>query len=222
MDLLIWMAFTMEKRHNIKYKSVCGENASVDQSVCEDRKQSILTVPVLCVMMLKTYSMLVRQACSGDYYQIKHMQYVDKLVLVERKAKKELLCLSVQTWSAQKMPLLAIGKLKSPRCFHNILHLPTEYDANKSAWMTSSKFESWLRKWDNELSRQGRKIALFIDNSTMHPKVQDLQCIQLVFLPPNTTSKIQPCDQGIINALKANYRKNMVNQLIQAMDNMDK
>ena len=84
--------------------------------------------------------------------------------------------------------------------------------------MTSSTFEGWLRKWDNELSQQGRKIALFIDNCTAHPKLQDLQSIQLVFLPPNTTSEIQPCDQGIINALKAHYRKNMVKQLIQAID----
>lgn len=118
----------------------------------------------------------------------------------------------------EKLPLLAIGKFKSPRCFRNIRHLPTEYDANKSAWMTSSTFEGWLRKWDNELSRQGRKIALFIDNCTAHPKLQDLQSIQLVFLPPNATSKIQLCYQGIINALKAHYRKNMVKQLIQAID----
>ena len=31
-----------KKRHNIKYRSICGENASVDQSVCEDWKQSTL------------------------------------------------------------------------------------------------------------------------------------------------------------------------------------
>ena len=66
-------------------------------------------------------------------------------------------------------------------------------------------------------TNKGRFSAFFIDNCTAHPKVQDLQSIELFFLPPNTTSEIQPCNQGIINALKAHYRK-MVNQLIQAID----
>ena len=129
-----------------------------------------------------------------------------------------LVCANID--GTEKHPLLVTGKFKSPRCFRNIQHLPTVYDANKSAWMTSSIFEGWLRKWDNQLSQRGRKtaLALFIDNCTAHPKVQDLQSIELFFLPPNTTSKIQLCDQGIIiNALKAHYRK-MVNQLIQAID----
>lgn len=59
--------------------------------------------------------------------------------------------------------------------------------------MTSATFEALLRKWDNKLSQQDRKIALYIDNSTTHPDVQDLQSIELFFLPPNTT-EIQPFD----------------------------
>jgi hypothetical protein len=30
--------------------------------------------------------------------------------------------------------------------------------------------------------------------------------VDVYFLPPNTTSVIQPCDQGIIRVFKANYR----------------
>ena len=41
----------------------------------------------------------------------------------------------------EKHPLLVIGKFESPRCFRNIQHLPTVYDVNKSAWMTSSIFK---------------------------------------------------------------------------------
>ena len=66
--------------------------------------------------------------------------------------------------------------------------------ANKSAWMTSATFEGRLRKWDNELKQQDRKIALYIDNCTAHPHVHDLQSIEIFFLPPNTT-EIQPFDQ---------------------------
>ena len=84
--------------------------------------------------------------------------------------------------------------------------------------MTSSIFEQWLRKWDNELTRKARKIILFIDNCAAHPHVGGLQSIELAYLPPNTTSEIQPCDQGIINTLKAYYRKKMIRLLVQFID----
>ena len=92
--------------------------------------------------------------------------------------------------------------------------IPTEYEANPSAWMTSQVFEAWLQKWNNKLARSGRKIALFIDNCTAHPHIQNLEFIELIFLPPNTTSEIQPCDQGI---LKFYYRKSMVHSLLRAI-----
>uniref|UniRef100_A0A3P8TXQ8 DDE-1 domain-containing protein n=1 Tax=Amphiprion percula TaxID=161767 RepID=A0A3P8TXQ8_AMPPE len=38
------------------------------------------------------------------------------------------------------------------------------------------------------------------------------------FLPPNTTSLIQPMDQGIICAFKALYTRNTLQNLIEAMD----
>ena len=40
-----------------------------------------------------------------------------------------------------------------------------------------------------------RKIALIVDNCPAHPDVNDLRAIELVFLPPNTTSHTQPMDQ---------------------------
>ena len=82
--------------------------------------------------------------------------------------------------------------------------------------MTSEIFEEWLWKWDTRLSRSKRKKALFVDNWVAHPYV--LRSIQLIFLPPNTTSEIQPCDQGIIKALKVHYRKNMVKHFICAIN----
>ena len=52
---------------------------------------------------------------------------------------------------------------------------------------------------------EGRKTALLIDNCHAHPSVFDLTNVQLVFLPPYTTSVLQPMDQGVIRSLKAHY-----------------
>nr|XP_026489919.1 tigger transposable element-derived protein 4-like [Vanessa tameamea] len=41
-----------------------------------------------------------------------------------------------------------------------------------------------------------------------HPKIENLSNIKLAFLPPNTTSVIQPIDQGIIKTLKVQKMMN--------------
>jgi len=40
--------------------------------------------------------------------------------------------------------------------------------------------------------KQSRKIALIIDNCPAHPAVNGLSNVQLIVLPPNTTSVSQP------------------------------
>ncbi|XP_053391040.1 tigger transposable element-derived protein 4-like [Mercenaria mercenaria] len=80
-------------------------------------------------------------------------------------------------------------------------------------------FEDWLRKIDREMKRRGRRIAMVVDNAPCHPKLQNLSNIELIFLPPNTTSKTQPMDQGMIQKLKVHYRKRVVLRQLSAIDN---
>lgn len=111
----------------------------------------------------------------------------------------------------EKLPLLVIGKSKKPRCFKGIKALPTAYEANKKAWITSELFTAWLKQ------RQKRKVAMIVDNCPAHPKVKDLKAT-LFFLPPNTTSKTQPMDQGIIQNLKIHYRKLVIMKQLKSIE----
>ena len=117
-----------------------------------------------------------------------------------------------------KKKLLVIGKSKQPRCFKNVKSLPVDYEANCNAWMTSEIFENWLRSWDKQLRLQCRKILLLVDNCPAHPNVKALTNIKLEFLPPNTTSIIQPMDQGIIKNIKGFYRKQLCDRLLEELD----
>lgn len=119
---------------------------------------------------------------------------------------------------SEKYPLLVLGKFKNPRCFKGIKQLPTTYDANSKAWMTNDIFTAWLRKFDRGMHQQGRKVLLFVDNCPAHPHVSNLKATNLIFLPPNTTAELQPCDQGIINSLKCHYRKEVMRQLLLHID----
>ena len=60
-------------------------------------------------------------------------------------------------------------------------------------------------------------ILLFIDNCTAYPYVQ-FSNVHLVFLPPNTISKLQPCDAGIMQATKMHYIKLLLRHIVFHMD----
>ena len=58
------------------------------------------------------------------------------------------------------------------------------------------------------------KILLFLDNAPVHPIDLKLSNVTIIFFPPNTTSIVQPLDQGIIRAFKARYRSRLVKRII--------
>ncbi|KAK8390500.1 hypothetical protein O3P69_010294 [Scylla paramamosain] len=56
------------------------------------------------------------------------------------------------------------------------------------------------------------KILLLVDNTPSHqPSLQNLSSnIKLAFLPPNTTSLLQSCDQGLIQTFKSYYLRSVM------------
>ena len=76
----------------------------------------------------------------------------------------------------------------------------------------------WLRKLNSDMKGQKRKIMLFIDYCTAHNNMPLLDHIKLVYLPANTTSKLQPLDQGVINNFKVYYRKEVVQHEVNCME----
>ena len=83
--------------------------------------------------------------------------------------------------------------------------------------MTKALFTEWLQALNNKMTAQGRHILLFVDNCSAHPPLP-LSNIKIVFLPKNTTSVLQPCDAGIIQTIKLNYRKSMLRHIIYLMN----
>ena len=55
--------------------------------------------------------------------------------------------------------------------------------------MDGDLFTARVKEIDRKFAAQDRKIALIVDNCSGHPIVDGLKAIELIFLPPNTTSK---------------------------------
>jgi hypothetical protein len=89
--------------------------------------------------------------------------------------------------------------------------------------MTQVIFLEWLKGFDAWMARCN--VLLIMDNYNAHILLMQLAsvvtvCNTIVFyLPPNTTSKIQPCDARIIRSLKAYYRRRFNCLLIQRLQN---
>ncbi|XP_047473466.1 tigger transposable element-derived protein 1-like [Penaeus chinensis] len=95
--------------------------------------------------------------------------------------------------------------------------------SNKKGWMTGSIFKDYFGKLEKELELYCEKeeipfkILLLLDNAPSYPpSAENLSNnIQLAFLPPNTTSILQPCDQGIIKTFKSYYLRSTLIDLVE-------
>ena len=148
----------------------------------------------------KTYH-LSGEKCSGD-----------------KNSKVRLTGMAAASATGEKLEMFVIGKSKKPRCFQNLKQLPCRYRAQKKCWMTGVLFDEWVRKLDSFFRAQSRKVAHLIDNCPAHPEIKNLTNINLIFLLPNTTSVLQPMDQGVVRSLKAHYRKKVVRLCIKAVE----
>ena len=114
--------------------------------------------------------------------------------------------------------VLVIGTSQKPRCFKNVRAFSANYSFSKNAWMINGIWSDWLRKLDRSLCFKQRKIALLVENCSAYGDVEEIKCIEVVKLPPNTTSLIQPCDMGIIRTLKAYCRHEIRARIIDAIE----
>ena len=115
-----------------------------------------------------------------------------------------MLCCNIT--GTHKLPPVFINKYKNPRCLHNINKetFPVWYYWNSTAWMQCSIFQKWIKHVNQLMRIQKKHILLLMDNASSHQleENQELSNIKLHFLPPNTTSHLQPIDQGIIHSFK--------------------
>ncbi|XP_050400164.1 tigger transposable element-derived protein 6 isoform X2 [Patella vulgata] len=121
--------------------------------------------------------------------------------------------------TGEKLKPLVIGVAENPRCFKGVdkNNLSVNWLANRKVWMTSAIFSDWLEELNRQMRRQRRHILLFMDNAASH--ISDTYSNVIIkFFPPNTTSILQPLEQGIIRSFKARFRLHMMNHLITRID----
>ena len=120
---------------------------------------------------------------------------------------------------SRKVPISIIGLSKKQRAF-TCKQPPCKYFHSKKAWSNTQLFERWVHEvfMPFILTFTRDKVARLVDNASSHDKILLPRKIELICLPPNSTSIHQPMGMGIIRAWKASYRRLMLRKVLQHIE----
>uniref|UniRef100_H3BDN3 HTH CENPB-type domain-containing protein n=1 Tax=Latimeria chalumnae TaxID=7897 RepID=H3BDN3_LATCH len=198
-----------KNRHEMRFKTIVEETASVDYGYLSHSG-----------MKLQHKRDLYNVDETGLFHQLlprKTLASSDNCAGTKAKQQITLLIGANMDGSDCMLPLF-IGKFGKPRCFKNVNTLPLTYQCNTKAWMTAEIWKEWARTFDEKMYCQQRKVVLFVDNCPAHPKVTGLKAVTVHFLPPNSTSVLQPMAQGVIQCFKSCYWKLLLRKIVDCID----
>lgn len=214
------------KRNSIKNVKMKGECASADEEAA-----SLYPVEFAKIVEQGGYS--PHQVFNADESGLFWKRTPNTTYTIEnsasgfKTAKERVTIMFCSNASGEKFmkPMMISNSLK-PRAMKgiNVESLPVYWRANKKAWMTKDLFDDWLRncfipeaKAYCEEKNLPFKVLLTLDNASSHSTF-DHPNVQLQFLPPNTTSLLQPLDQGIISVFKKYYVKQAFRCILDKLD----
>jgi len=208
-----------QKRYNSSSKIITGESGSVILEHVESGRKRLQEL-----IALFDIENVYNADETGLFFRLGPNKTLatknDKAKGTKKNKERITVLLCCNATGSKKFKPLVIGKYQNPRCFKkiNMQTLPVQYTSNSKAWMTMEKWNEWLRWLDNQLVERS---LLLIDNCPAHTDGSSigLKHLQVEFLPPNTTSHIQPCDAGIIQNFKVNYRAILVSKWVKNIDN---
>ncbi|KAM3922941.1 tigger transposable element-derived protein 1-like [Leptodactylus fuscus] len=135
-----------------------------------------------------------------------------------------------------KVKPLLVYHSENPRAFktHKILKekLHVMWRSNARAWVTRQFFVDWVNLAFSPTVKQyllsnnlPLRALLLLDNAPGHPPalqddiLEEFQFIKVVFLPPNTTSILQPMDQQVISNFNKLYTKHLFCRCFDVTEN---
>ncbi|XP_015370012.1 PREDICTED: major centromere autoantigen B-like [Diuraphis noxia] len=130
---------------------------------------------------------------------------------LSRELLKVLICANSD--GTEKLNPLVIGKPLKPKRFIDNESFPCEYSVKDTTLTDNEHFGFWIKKLDETMIKNNRKILLIVDNSSTIQKDIVLENVELIFFPPYITKNLQPMNLGVINVLKHYYEEHHLNVL---------
>lgn len=223
-------------RHGLSFKKMSGNAMNIwlqcltsqpsdkyNEQICGDSS------PVILVSVEEWKNTVLKYAL--DWYHPSDIYNFDKTQLLYRllpekysdyKKNKGLMTvlLGVNMTGTDKLKPLVIGKYVMPKCLKNvnIQSLPVTYKSNPEICISSELLLETIKELDKKFENEKRKVAIILDDYSLSTKVKKLKAVELICMPPNVASVLQPLNQEIILNFKNNYRKFLIRDWIDAID----
>lgn len=233
-------AVNFMKARNLKSKILHGEAGGVNHKTIKEAIEAlnelILQFDAECVYNMDETGLLFKLLPNHTYVKHENAKDARGNKLMNQKDRMSLY-LATNLTGSDKIPIAAIGKSATPRCFKARLQtagkLPIKYFHQKKAWSDGPTFVAWFKEvfLPHIRRRTNKKVLLILDNCGPHgteiEQLDNRKQIKIAFLPPNCTSVHQPMDAGVISWVKRRYRHKMLAKMIenyekQLMDQIDK
>ena len=209
-----------KKHHNIRRVAVCGESGDVRGDTLESWKERLPEI-------MQGYNKediynLDETGCFWRALPDRGFGEKGKECKGGKKLKHRVTVAFLVSAVGDKEDPIVIWKSENPRCFRGIKKssLPVKYFHQRKAWMTGDILNAILSAFNRKMVQQKRSVLLFMDNAGCHPEdVKDkFSNVKIVFFPPNTMSKLQPLDLGVIQNFKVHYRRLLLHYVLAQID----
>ena len=196
--------------HGIKEKQISGESLDVSKTTIESWMERIQE-------FCKGYEdkSIINMDESGCFFKAlltKGLAQKGKKSKGGKKSKQRITVAFFVNADGEKVGKpVVIWRSKTPRCFRLASAADklskVMYFADQKSWIQVEIMEKILETLNRQITTEKRHVILFLDNATVHPSslVDKFSNIKIVFLPKNTTSRLQPLNAGIIQSFKSKY-----------------
>ena len=152
------------------------------------------------------------KAVPGAFMTWAHTNSESVQCRIDNDEKEGVTVIAAVDSTGKKLPLTVIGKGKTERCLAGY-HLPPEVRTctSESGWTTTDVMCAYFAMLRRELFPHG-PLVVILDTYSAHRaqvvrEVAQLWGIELVFIPPGCTDKLQPLDRRIFGVLKVYARQ---------------
>ncbi|KAE8990450.1 hypothetical protein PF011_g18352 [Phytophthora fragariae] len=205
----------LQRRYGIRWRRSYGEDGMVDLASVEGEIQKLRSL-IRSYSYTDVYNM---DETSCFYNNVPRGSLcINEAPSLKQDKSRLTLVVCTNVTGTDKMPLLFIGKFFKPRW---IAKKPADtlYTSTNKDWMTTDTFQGWLRDVDASMRAQQRHILILVDNASSHcDDGVTLTNVCVAKLPANTTSKLQPLDQGIIYCIKRDVLRKKMEFAVDAVD----
>lgn len=226
-----WL-FRFKNRYGFKNAKLSGEAGPADVEAAEEFVELLLKI-------IEEKGYQPEQVFNTDeacllYKQTGSRTYLSKTVAKARgfkvfKDRATLLFCANARGDFKGKPLM-VYRSQNPRVLKgkDLNDLPVIWKWNPKAWMTAEIFWDWFNNHfipavEQYLAQKNLvfKVLLILDNAPahIHPDLENAHPnVEVLFMPPNVTTALQPMEQGIIKAFKSHYTQELYRNACQHLD----